>query len=237
MLYNLRLRLSFISPKPHNARPYSDSEVRERILELRAKGHTLRQIASILNEQGWIPLKGRCFTERNIHGLLRTSDATKVLTPKRYLQMMLTKMERAHTQENPGEPFEPPSLAELARILTEAGYKTPRGKQFFQCRARHRLHWPDPAASSRPDTVSPRHIAPAASFAAHASDGSVRNEDLQRWPMYWGAVSKISRALLPIHRKELFPATTEEVAEPFDIGGVRDGELSVSGGIHDEQAR
>ena len=70
--------------------------MRERILELRAKGHTLRQTASILNEQGWIPLKGRCFTERNIHGLLRTSDATKVLTPKRYLQMMLTKMERAH---------------------------------------------------------------------------------------------------------------------------------------------
>jgi len=129
LLYNLRLRLSFISPKPHNARPYSDSEVRERILELRAKGHTLRQIASILNEQGWIPLKGRCFTERNIHGLLRTSDATKVLTPKRYLQMMLTKMERAHDQECPGEPFDPPSLAELARLLTEAGYKTPRGKE------------------------------------------------------------------------------------------------------------
>jgi DNA invertase Pin-like site-specific DNA recombinase len=128
LLYNLRLRLSFISPKPHNARPYSDSEVRERILELRAKGHTLRQTASILNEQGWIPLKGRCFTQRNIRGLLRTSDATKVLTPKRYLQMMLTKMERAHDQESPDEPFAPPSLAELARILTEAGYKTPRGK-------------------------------------------------------------------------------------------------------------
>jgi DNA invertase Pin-like site-specific DNA recombinase len=129
LLYNLRLRLSFISPKPHNARPYSDSEVRERILELRAKGHTLRQTASILNEQGWIPLKGRCFTERNIHGLLRTSDATKVLTPKRYLQMMLTKMERAHDAESPDEPFAPPSLAELARFLTEAGYKTPRGKE------------------------------------------------------------------------------------------------------------
>ena len=103
--------------------------MRERILELRASGHTLRQTASILNEQGWIPLKGRCFTERNIHGLLRTSDATKVLTPKRYLQMMLTKMERAHDQESPDEPFAPPSLAELARFLTEAGYKTPRGKE------------------------------------------------------------------------------------------------------------
>ncbi|MBL9045230.1 MAG: hypothetical protein JNM83_26720, partial [Myxococcales bacterium] len=34
----------------------------------------------------------------------------------------------AHDQESPDEPFAPPSLAELARILTEAGYKTPRGK-------------------------------------------------------------------------------------------------------------
>lgn len=109
--------------------------------------------------------------------------------------------------------------------------------QFFQCRARHRLHRPDPAASSRPATVSPRRIAPAVSFAAHAAGGWGRDEDLRRWPMYWGAVSQSSVTLPPIHRKELFPATTEEVAEPFDIGGVRDGELSVSGGIHDEQAR
>ncbi len=39
-----------------------------------------------------------------------------------------TKMERAHGPESPDELFEPPSLAELARLLTEAGYKTPRGK-------------------------------------------------------------------------------------------------------------
>jgi len=105
--------------------------VRERILELRAKGHTLKQTASILNEQGWMPLKGRRFTERNIHGLLRSSDAAKILTPRRYLQMMLTKMERAHTAEHPGEPFETPSLAELAKLLDEAGYRTPRGKDHW----------------------------------------------------------------------------------------------------------
>ena len=128
LLYNLRARLKQINPKPLNVRAYSDEEVRERILGLRAHGHTARQIASILNEQGWIPRKGTQFTERNVLGLLRTSDATKVLTPKRYLQMMLTKMERAHDAENSDEPFEPPSLAELARFLTEAGYKTPRGK-------------------------------------------------------------------------------------------------------------
>ena len=131
LIYNLRLRLSHISPRAHNERPYDDTEVRERILELRAKGHTLKQTASILNEQGWIPLKGRGFTERSIHGLLRSSDATKILSPRRYLQMMLTKMERAHAVENPGEPFEQPSLAELAKLLDEAGYKTPRGKDHW----------------------------------------------------------------------------------------------------------
>ena len=128
LVYNLRLRLSHITPRPHNARSHDDNQVRERILELRAKGHTLKQIASILNEQGWIPLKGRRFTERSVHGLLRSSDAAKILSPRQYLQMMMTKMERAHAAENPKEPFKTPSLAELAKLLDEAGYKTPRGK-------------------------------------------------------------------------------------------------------------
>ena len=71
LIYNLRLRLRHITPRAHNERPYTDAELRERILELRANGHTARQIASILNEQAWIPLKGRKFTERNVQGLLR----------------------------------------------------------------------------------------------------------------------------------------------------------------------
>ena len=50
--HNLRLRMGQISPKPINTRSYSDREVRARILELRARGHTARQVASILNEQG-----------------------------------------------------------------------------------------------------------------------------------------------------------------------------------------
>jgi hypothetical protein len=41
--------------------------------------------------------------------------------------MMLTKMERAHEKESPGEPFEKPPLPALAKLLEEAGYKTPRG--------------------------------------------------------------------------------------------------------------
>ena len=53
LIYNLRLRMGQISPRPINTRSYSDREVRARILELRARGHTARQIASILNEQAW----------------------------------------------------------------------------------------------------------------------------------------------------------------------------------------
>jgi DNA invertase Pin-like site-specific DNA recombinase len=131
LLYNLRLRLSHIIPKPHNERPYGDNEVKERILELRANGHSLRQIAAILNEQGWLPLKARRFTVENIHGLLARTNAAKLLNPRRYLQMMLTKMERAHEKESPGEPFEKPTLPTLAKLLEEAGYKTPRGKDHW----------------------------------------------------------------------------------------------------------
>ena len=131
LLYNLRLRLSHIIPKPHNERAYGDNEVKERILELRAHGHSLRQIAAILNEQGWLPLKARRFTVENIYGLLARTSAAKLLSPRRYLQMMLTKMERAHEKESPGEPFEKPPLPTLAKLLEEAGYKTPRGHEHW----------------------------------------------------------------------------------------------------------
>ena len=74
LIYNLRLRLSHISPRPINDRPHTDEEVKARIVELRGRGHTQRQIASILNEQGWIPLKGSQFTERSVRGLLLRCD-------------------------------------------------------------------------------------------------------------------------------------------------------------------
>ena len=65
-IYNLRLRLRQISPRPHNERPYTDDDLKARIVELRTRGHTQGQIAGILNQQGWIPLKGREFTVRNV---------------------------------------------------------------------------------------------------------------------------------------------------------------------------
>jgi DNA invertase Pin-like site-specific DNA recombinase len=127
LIYNLRLRLSHISPRPLNERPHTDDEVKVRIVELRGRGHTHRQIASILNEQGWIPLKGRQFTERNVRGLLLRCDEKKLLTPRRFLLNVIERLEMQHDGETPAEPFERPSLPALARLLSEAGYTTPRG--------------------------------------------------------------------------------------------------------------
>jgi len=127
LIYNLKLRLSWIQPRPHNKRPHSDSEVKERILELRGRGHTCQQIAAILNEEKWIPLKGKQFTERSVGYLLRTSDPAKHLTPKRYIEVMLEKMEREHLRQHPDVAFQRPGFPRLAKLLQEASYITPKG--------------------------------------------------------------------------------------------------------------
>ena len=113
--------------RPINTRSYSDWEVRARILDLWARGYTARQIASILNEQGWIPRKGKQFTERGIYGLLRTIQVMKVLSSRGYLEMMLIKMERAHDAEHFIVPFARPTLEEMGRLLEEVGYVILRG--------------------------------------------------------------------------------------------------------------
>lgn len=127
LIYNLRLRLSHISPRPFNERPHTDEEVKVRIVELRGRGHTCQQIASILNEQGWIPLKGREFTERNVRGLLARCDEKKLLTPRRFLLNLIERLQRQHEAATPDEPFTRPALPALAKLLAEAGYITPRG--------------------------------------------------------------------------------------------------------------
>lgn len=127
VIYNLKLRLSWIQPRPHNQRWHSDAELKERMLDLRGHGHTYQQIASILNEQGYIPLKSAKFTERGIVGLMGACDETKQLTPRRYVEVLLEKMERAHRKSDPEAPFARPGLPKLAKLLTEAGYLTPKG--------------------------------------------------------------------------------------------------------------
>ena len=128
LIYNLRLRLSHIQPRPVNDRPYSDDEVKARIVELRKRGHTQAQIAAILNELGFIPLKGRQFTERNVRGLLARCQETKLLTPRRFLEAMLERMRQEHEAAGHNKPFARPGYPTLAKVLTEAGYCTPKGR-------------------------------------------------------------------------------------------------------------
>ena len=128
LISNLRLRLIHIRPRPLNDRPYSDDEVKARIVELRKRGHTQAQIASILNELGFIPLKGRRFTERNVRGLLAHCQETKLLTPRRFLEAMLERMRQEHEAAGHDEPFKRPGYPKLAKVLTEAGYCTPKGR-------------------------------------------------------------------------------------------------------------
>ena len=126
-LYLLANRNRWHGSKAHNERWHSDEELKARLVELRNQGHTYPQIASILNEEKWVPLKGRRFTAMNVGKLLRATEPTKYLTPKQYLEGMLRTSEQAHRRLHSGEPYSRPSFPHLAVVLKEAGYLTPKG--------------------------------------------------------------------------------------------------------------
>ena len=127
LLYNLRLRLKWQAPKPHNKRWHSDHDLKERVLELRQSGQTHQQIAKNLNEQNYLPLKGSKFTGTSVRHLLANCDELKHLTPKRYLEMILERMSREHEKYHPDEEFRRPGFPRLAKLLKESGYLTPKG--------------------------------------------------------------------------------------------------------------
>ena len=127
LIYNLRLRLSWHKPRPHNPRPHSDTELKERILDLHSGGHTPKQIAVLLNEQNFVPLKGAKFTERGVRGLIARCEEAKHLTPKKFLENMLERLRREHELRIPDKPWQRPGFPKLARFLMEAGYVTPKG--------------------------------------------------------------------------------------------------------------
>ena len=97
------------------------------MIELRTRGHTQGQIAGILNQQGWIPLKGREFTERNVRALLRSCDEVRLLSPRQYLLNLMERLGQEHARATPDTPFRAPPLSTLAQALQEAGYQTPHG--------------------------------------------------------------------------------------------------------------
>ena len=130
-LYLLVQRQGWHTPKSHNVRACSDEDVKEKMVKLRSHGHTYAQIASILNELKWVPLKGRKFTTASVGKLLRGTEQTKYLTPKQYLEAILRNLEKQHHRVHPDEPFQRPGFPTLAVILKEAGYKTPKGHEHW----------------------------------------------------------------------------------------------------------
>ena len=128
LIYNLRLRLSHIQQRPVNERHHTDEELKACMVDLRKRGHTQRQIASILNELGFLPLKGRRFTESSVRKLLVRCRETQLLTPRRFLEAMLERMRQEHEAAGHEAPFARPGYPKLAKVLTEAGYCTPKGR-------------------------------------------------------------------------------------------------------------
>lgn len=127
LIYNLRTRLKWHVPRPHNTRTHTDTELKQRLLELRDCGQTHQQIAGDLNETGWLPLKGRRFTETSVRKLLEGCDETTLLSPRRYLEKILDRMRQEHERHSADEPFRRPGFPRLARLLRESGYLTPKG--------------------------------------------------------------------------------------------------------------
>ena len=120
-IYNLRLRLSQIQRRVVNVRPHSDEDVKEQILELRSRGHTHVQVASILSELGFLPLKGRRFTECSVRKQFGRCRRSHVLSPRRFLEAMLDRMQREHEAEGNDEPFAL-ALQRLSEPHTERGW-------------------------------------------------------------------------------------------------------------------
>ncbi len=77
-LYLLAIRHNWHASKPHNERAHSDEAVKACMMELRNHGHTYAQIASILNEQKWLPVKGRKFTESSVGKLVRATSRRNI---------------------------------------------------------------------------------------------------------------------------------------------------------------
>ena len=115
VIYNLNIRKGWHVCKPINQRPHSDEDVKIKMHELRDRGTTYQGIANILNELGYLPFKGRKFTESNVYQLMANTKETTILTPRKYCESLI---QRTGTR---------PSYPQLAKLLGEAGYLTPRG--------------------------------------------------------------------------------------------------------------
>jgi DNA invertase Pin-like site-specific DNA recombinase len=110
-----RVKVWHIS-QPVNSRNHSDVEVKVRVRELRDRGTSYAAIARILNEIGYVPYKGKRFTESSVRKLLGNTPESKLLTPRAFCESIIRRAEGTR-----------PSYPVLARLLTDGKFVTPRG--------------------------------------------------------------------------------------------------------------
>jgi DNA invertase Pin-like site-specific DNA recombinase len=120
LVYSLKIRQGWHVGKAVNVRNHSDEEVRLRMRELRDRGTTYQGIANILNEEGYLPYKGKKFTESSVCRLLGAVRDCKLLTPRAFCESVILRAQG-----------ERPSYPALARMLTDGGFMTPRGNSHW----------------------------------------------------------------------------------------------------------
>lgn len=120
LIYNLKIRKGWHVAKPVNKRTHSDEDVKRRIRELRDRGTTYKSIANILNEEGYLPYKGKRFSESSVCRLLGSMQENKLLTPRAFCESIVRRAQG-----------ERPSYPVLARMLSEGGFMTPRGNSHW----------------------------------------------------------------------------------------------------------
>lgn len=116
LIYNLKVRKGWHACKLVNKRNHTDEEVKVRIRELRDRGTTYAGIARILNEEGYVPYKGRRFTVPSVSRLIGNVQECKILTPRAFCESSIRCAEGTR-----------PSYPVPAHLLTEGRFMTPRG--------------------------------------------------------------------------------------------------------------
>lgn len=116
MIYHLKVRKGWYVGKKVNERTHSDDDARKRMKELRDKGTTYQGVANILNEEGYLPYKGKKFSESSVCRLLGNVRESKLLTPKSFCESLIIRADGIR-----------PSYPALAGMLEKSGFQTPKG--------------------------------------------------------------------------------------------------------------
>ena len=116
LVYKLKVRKGWHTRKTVNQRNHTDEEVKIKIRELRDRGTPYKSIANILNEEGYVPYKGKKFTKSGVSRLLDYVQENKLLTPRAFCESIIRRAQG-----------ERPSYPVLAKMLSDSGFLTPRG--------------------------------------------------------------------------------------------------------------